>query len=65
MDEFLLGIKATEQQLVGYLQVYKRCRTNEERNEVRRLIFECEARIEELRKRALEFSNKMVNGSEC
>jgi hypothetical protein len=52
MDKFLLGIKATEQQLVEYLQIYKRCRTDEERKEVRQLIFECETRIEKLRQDA-------------
>jgi hypothetical protein len=65
MDTFLLSIKATEQQLVEYLQIYKRCWTEEERAEIQRLIFECEARIEELRNRALECRNKMLNGSEC
>ncbi len=49
MDAFLLSIKAAEQQLVDYLNIYKRCRTVQERAEIQQLIFACEERIAELR----------------
>lgn len=49
MDAFLLDIKAVEQRLVDYLNVYKRCRTLEERREVQQLILECEAWIAYIR----------------
>lgn len=49
MDKYLLSIKATDQQLVHYLNIYKLCRTAEERYEVQQLILQCEAWITHLR----------------
>lgn len=50
MDDKLLGIKAIEQKIVDYLSVYKKCRTDEERWEIQRIIFELEQVLVRLRK---------------
>lgn len=60
MDGFLLDIKATEQRLLDYLQIYKRCNTDEERREVQYLIHECEARIKCIRAAARNMSDNLV-----
>jgi hypothetical protein len=38
-----------EDMLVGFLMTYKKCRTDEERREVRELVLSCEERIADLR----------------
>lgn len=49
MDTLLLQIKALEQRILDLLQVYARCRTDEERQEVQALILDCEGAVEALR----------------
>ena len=38
-----------EHMLLGFLMTYKKCRTEEERHEVRELVQSCEGRIQDLR----------------
>ncbi len=49
MDEYLVQIKALEQRIVDYLQIYKKCRTREERQEVQNLIEECDKWLQRIR----------------
>ncbi len=53
MDEkpqLIMTVTAAEQQLLNYLMVYKKCKTDAERQEVQHIILAWEAWIESLRK---------------
>jgi hypothetical protein len=51
MDTVLLQIKALEQRILDLLQIYIRCRTDEERHDIQHLILGCERELRELREK--------------
>jgi translation initiation factor 2 beta subunit (eIF-2beta)/eIF-5 len=50
MDAQLLSIKAIEQKIVDYLNVYKKCKTVEEKQEIQHIIQNLEIRLAKIRK---------------
>ncbi len=54
MDTVLVGIKSIEQKIVDHLSIYKRCKNEDERHEVRGIIHGLELALSVLREAAKE-----------